>query len=223
MLGSNAGHIASNHFTSIVPGIRAADVRHVGVQRVEQLAIPLALDLEAGSCPSRVRKPPADGRSGPRYAPVMPDVTVSRTIAATPSAVWKLVSDPTRMGEWSPENQGAKWLGDAKDASVGAKFRGSNKNGWVRWKTVCTVSECSEDEAFAFNVKSGPIPVATWAFRLSPDGEGTKVTEEFTNSEPRWMEKFTNKLLKIDSRAEFNREGMGATLAAMAVELEAAS
>jgi len=154
------------------------------------------------------------------YPSPMPDVTVSRTIAASPEAVWSLVSDPTRMGEWSPENRGAKWLGDASGAAVGSRFRGSNKNGWMRWQTVCTVTECVENEAFAFDVKSGPIPISTWAYRLeSVDGD-THVTEEFTKNEPDWMEKIANRLLKIDSRAEFNRSGMEATLAAMANELE---
>jgi uncharacterized protein YndB with AHSA1/START domain len=151
----------------------------------------------------------------------MPDVSVTRTIAASPEQVWSLVSDPTRMGEWSPENVGAKWLGDASGPAVGARFRGSNKNGWMRWKTVCTVTECVENEAFAFDVKSGPIAIATWAYRLTPDGDGTIVTEEWTSNEAKWMETVANKALRIDSRAEFNREGMETTLAAMATELEA--
>lgn len=150
----------------------------------------------------------------------MADITVSRKIAASPEAVWSLVSDPTRMGEWSPENVGAKWLGDANGPAEGVKFRGANKNGWMRWKTVCTITECVDNEAFAFDVKSGPIPIASWAYRLSADGDATDVVEEWTSNEPKWMETIANKLLKIDSRAEFNRESMETTLAAMAAELE---
>lgn len=150
----------------------------------------------------------------------MADITVSRTIAATPEEVWALVSDPTRYGDWSPENQGAVWLGDASGAAVGAQFRGSNKNGWMKWKTKCTVTECAENEAFAFDVKTGPVALATWAYRLEAADGGTTVTEEWTKHEPDWMEKIVNKLLKVDSRAEFNRVGMEATLAAVAAELE---
>ncbi len=150
----------------------------------------------------------------------MSDVSVSRTISAPVDAVWSLVSDPTRMGEWSPENRGAVWLGDANGPAVGNRFRGSNKNGWMRWKTVCTVSDCVENEIFAFDVKSGPIPIASWSYRLDSVDGGTKVTEEFTSKEAEWMEKLINRLLKIESRAEFNRDGMEATLAAMAAELE---
>lgn len=153
----------------------------------------------------------------------MADVSVQRTIAAAPADVWKLVSDPTRYGDWSPENQGAQWLGDATGPALGARFKGSNKNGWACWRTVCTVSEFVENEAFAFDVKSG-IPIATWAYRLEPvevDGAThTLVTEEFTSREPKPIEKFASLLLRIDDRPEFNRAGMEATLAAIAAEVE---
>lgn len=86
----------------------------------------------------------------------MADITVSRTIAASPEAVWALVSDPTRMGEWSPENVGTTWLGDATGVAESAQFRGSNKNGRIEWKTKCTVTECAENDVFAFDVKSIP-------------------------------------------------------------------
>ena len=150
----------------------------------------------------------------------MADITVSRTVAAPPAAVWTLVSDPTRMGEWSPENVGATWLGGASGPALGAQFRGANKNGWIKWKTKCTVTECDELEAFAFEVKSGPVPIASWAYRLRAVEGGTEVTEEWTSDEAKWMETIASKLLKIDSRAEFNRSSMETTLAAMAAHLE---
>jgi uncharacterized protein YndB with AHSA1/START domain len=49
-------------------------------------------------------------------------VSVERTIAASPDALWKMVSDVTRMGEWSPENTGGEWLKGATGPAVGAKF-----------------------------------------------------------------------------------------------------
>lgn len=153
----------------------------------------------------------------------MADITVSRTIAAAPEAVWALVSDPTRMGEWSPENVGAKWLGEATRAAVGAQFRGANQNGRIKWKTKCTVTECAENEAFAFDVKTGPMPLARWAYRLRSVEGGTEVTEEWTSKEAKWMETVASKVIKIDSRSEFNRSSMETTLAAMAAELETSS
>ncbi|HBM56923.1 MAG TPA: SRPBCC family protein, partial [Acidimicrobiaceae bacterium] len=38
-------------------------------------------------------------------------VSVSREMAAPPEEVWALVSDLTRMGEWSPEAKGGRWAG----------------------------------------------------------------------------------------------------------------
>ena len=52
------------------------------------------------------------------------DVSVEREMAAEVEAVWALVSDLTNMGDWSPENDGGSWAGDATGAAVGAVFRG---------------------------------------------------------------------------------------------------
>ncbi len=150
----------------------------------------------------------------------MADVSVQRTINASPAEVWELVSDPTRMGEWSPENTGASWLGDAQGPALGAKFRGSNKNGRFAWKTNCTVTRCVENEAFAFEVKSGPLRIAGWEFQLQADGDSTVVTQNFTQHEPELMAKIISKVIGVDDRHEFNRVGMEATLEAIAAELE---
>ena len=53
-------------------------------------------------------------------------------ILAPPSSVFRLVSDITRMGEWSPECRRCEWLDDVASASVGARFRGYNQRGWVK-------------------------------------------------------------------------------------------
>ena len=46
-------------------------------------------------------------------------VVVSREISASADAVWPLVSDLTRMGEWSPENQGGEWIKGASGPEIG--------------------------------------------------------------------------------------------------------
>ncbi|HIL48157.1 MAG TPA: SRPBCC family protein, partial [Acidimicrobiia bacterium] len=45
-------------------------------------------------------------------------VSVEREVAADPEAVWALVSDLANMGDWSPENDGGSWTGDAIEAEV---------------------------------------------------------------------------------------------------------
>ncbi|MGZ4665704.1 MAG: SRPBCC family protein, partial [Frankiaceae bacterium] len=57
-------------------------------------------------------------------------LSVTREIQAPAQQVWELVADVSRMGEWSPENAGAKWLPGVKGPQRGARFLGENRNGW---------------------------------------------------------------------------------------------
>jgi len=68
------------------------------------------------------------------------DVVVTRAIEAPAEAVYALVSDVTRMGEWSPETASCRWVDGAWSAEVGARFRGSNRRGPLLWTTTCTVT-----------------------------------------------------------------------------------
>jgi Polyketide cyclase / dehydrase and lipid transport len=109
------------------------------------------------------------------------EVTVS--MAASPTDVWALVSDVTRIGEFSPETFEAEWLGRARDTGpqVGAKFRGHvrrNGIGPVYW-TVCRVTEWQPTEEFAFAVIIRGVPVNTWGYRIAPTANGCDVTEYF--------------------------------------------
>src|SRR6266508_5653038 len=49
-------------------------------------------------------------------------------INASPEAVYALVSDLPRMGEWSPENIGGEWQGGGR-GQVGDRFLGHNRAG----------------------------------------------------------------------------------------------
>jgi uncharacterized protein YndB with AHSA1/START domain len=91
-------------------------------------------------------------------------VSVRTEIAAAPDAVWAAVTDVTRMGEWSPECTGAAWRGTPAGPVLGARFRGRNRKGGIRWSTVCRVVEAEPGRAFAWDVSFGPIPVARWGF-----------------------------------------------------------
>jgi uncharacterized protein YndB with AHSA1/START domain len=63
-------------------------------------------------------------------------------IAATPEQVYRLITDITRMGEWSPECYRCKWLSGSGAAVPGARFRGYNKLGPFRWQTTAFISSC---------------------------------------------------------------------------------
>ncbi|GAA2555053.1 SRPBCC family protein [Pseudonocardia hydrocarbonoxydans] len=105
---------------------------------------------------------------------IRPMDEVTTTVAAPPERVWALVTDITRMGEWSPESTGGRWRGGATGPATGARFVGGNRNGWVRWSTHCRVVECTAPSRFAFTVAESRM---TWGWRLEPDGDGTRLTQ----------------------------------------------
>ena len=102
--------------------------------------------------------------------------------AAPPAEVWELVSDVTRIGEFSPETFEARWLGGASGPQAGARFRGHvrrNGRGPVYW-TTCTVIASEPGREFAFAVAGRvSVVVNTWRYQLTPSGDGTDVTESF--------------------------------------------
>jgi uncharacterized protein YndB with AHSA1/START domain len=106
-------------------------------------------------------------------------------MAAPPERVWELVSDVTRIGEFSPETFEAEWLDGATGPEVGARFRGHvkrNGKGPIYW-TACTVTACEPGREFAFGVGSPGKPMNTWRYELRPAGSGTEVTESFQLSD----------------------------------------
>src|SRR6187455_1062182 len=99
-------------------------------------------------------------------------------IDAPPEAVWALVSDVTRIGEFSPETFEAEWLEGATGPEVGAKFRGHvkrNGRGPIYW-AECKVQAAEPSKHFEFGVVTGGKVLNTWGYRLEPSGEGTDVT-----------------------------------------------
>jgi hypothetical protein len=108
--------------------------------------------------------------------------SVTVHFAAPPAGVWDLVSDVTRIGEFSPETFEARWLDGATGPRAGARFRGHvrrNGRGPVYWTTcTVTVSDPGREFAFAVNGPGGTI-VNTWRYRLDPRENGTDVTESF--------------------------------------------
>jgi hypothetical protein len=107
--------------------------------------------------------------------------SVTVHMAAPPQKVWELVSDVTRIGEFSPETFEAEWLDGATGPAVGAKFRGHvkrNGKGPIYWVT-CTVL-VSEPGRSSHSAPPETEPLNVWSYRLEPCGDGTDVTESFT-------------------------------------------
>jgi uncharacterized protein YndB with AHSA1/START domain len=104
---------------------------------------------------------------------------VVRYIAAPAETVYDLVTDVTRMGEWSPECFRGEWVDGAAGPAVGARFRGSSKRGLVRWSTTPRVVTADRPRAFGFVTTHRGHEETMWTYRLVPQGDGTTVTETF--------------------------------------------
>jgi hypothetical protein len=98
-----------------------------------------------------------------------------------PAEVWRLVSDVTRTGDWSPENTGSRWRGGATGPAVGARFQGTNRNGIFFWRTTAVVLAADVARRFAFDVSAVGVPVSRWDWTMEPAPGGTTVSLEWTD------------------------------------------
>lgn len=153
---------------------------------------------------------------------------VSVTIDAAPEKVWSLVSDVTRIGEFSPETFEAKWTHGATGPAVGARFKGHVKRNGVgpTYWTPCTVTKAVEPGAdgtgvFEFAVGLDKNPMNTWGYRLEaegPGGERTRVTEYFRLTPAIYLRAYWLVLGQLRSRT--NERGMRTTLERMKAVVE---
>ena len=100
-------------------------------------------------------------------------------INASPEALYDLVSDVRRMGEWSPECRSCNWIDGATGPAVGARFKGSNARGPARWSTRPRVEVADPGREFAFTIEFGGREQTKWSYRFEPAAGGTTVTESF--------------------------------------------
>ena len=113
-----------------------------------------------------------------RYADA-PSTEVSRVIAATPEAIWALVSDINLPAKFSTEFKGAEWLDGATEPAVGARFQGTNVHpvADMKWNSECTITACEPSRHIAWEVAGGGGPAANWSFTLEEVDGGTLVTQ----------------------------------------------
>ncbi|MDW3212399.1 MAG: SRPBCC family protein [Ilumatobacteraceae bacterium] len=149
-----------------------------------------------------------------------PDVQVSRTIAAPPSAVFAALTDITRMGEWSPETVRAEWNDGATEAAVGASFTGHNRNGDREWVTEAMIVELVLDETFRFDCSVRGFVFSKWGYTLEPTEGGCIVTESAQDLRPESALEYSAQVSGVTDRLEHNRAGMAATLERLADALE---
>jgi uncharacterized protein YndB with AHSA1/START domain len=141
----------------------------------------------------------------------MADGEVTVHIDAPPERVYELIADVTRMGRWSPECYRCAWQDGATSAAVGARFKGSNRQGLLRWSTTAEVVAAEPGRAFAFTTVQGDREVTRWRYTFAPAGGGTDATESYERVwEPGYV-KLAEKLFLRGRDGQLER-GMQATL-----------
>lgn len=99
-------------------------------------------------------------------------ISATVEVAASPDAVWEVVSDVTRMPEWSPE---LRWLFvvGSKEPRVGMNLVGINRRKLVLWPTTSVVTRFEPGRAVAWRTRESG---ATWTYELEPTATGTRLT-----------------------------------------------
>lgn len=117
---------------------------------------------------------PAPGRGVGKRGRVNVEVQADR------DAIWALMCDVTRVGEWSHECVHGQWLDGATAAVPGARFRGENRAGLLRWGRTCEIVESSPWTLAWRTVPSVLYPDSTeWRIRLEDTRSGTRIEQTF--------------------------------------------
>jgi hypothetical protein len=149
-------------------------------------------------------------------------VSVSEVINAPADVVYSLVVDLPRMGEWSPEATGGRWL-EGGGPQVGARFVGSNRTGRRHWSTLVRVTAAEPNRRFAFRVTAPLVPIADWEYRIEPTESGCRIDETFVDLRLPPVRLVSTLRTGVADRSLFNRHSMQVTLAALRERSEASA
>lgn len=145
-----------------------------------------------------------------------PTYSDSVVVARSAEDLYDIVSDVSRMGDWSPVCKACWWEEEGGTARVGAWFGGRNELPERTWETRSEVVAADRGREFAF-VNSGMI--ARWGYTFAPVDGGTELTESWEflpGGISLFREHFGDDAdAQIADRLEAARTGIPATLAAI--------
>ena len=141
------------------------------------------------------------------------------TIAASPEAVYALITDLPTLAALAEETDAMEWV-TGHAVAPGAVFKGHNRNGSKKWTTKCTVTAAEPGRAFAFDVKSTGLPIAHWRYDISATEGGCTVTEQTWDRRPGWFKPLAGLATGISDRESANAEHIKLTLARLKTKAE---
>ncbi|MBX9920869.1 MAG: SRPBCC family protein [Mycolicibacterium frederiksbergense] len=147
----------------------------------------------------------------------------SVAVALAPDEVYALVSDVTRIGEWSPVCKACWWDDPDAGAVVGAWFTGRNVLPERTWETRSQVVAAEPGREFAWEVNNGWV---RWGFTVEPEGAWTRLTEHWQFL-PKGLEGFGERFgadadAQIAQRSALALRGIPETLRAIKATAERA-
>lgn len=142
-------------------------------------------------------------------------------ISASAEAVYDLVSDLPRMGEWSPESTGGQWK-DGGSGQAGDWFEGHNQSGEREWTRQVQVAVAEKGAEFTFVVEGIEANCTWWSYKIAPGNSGVTLTERW------WIVNKTTGLQaateeQFRARVEGTQASLEATLAAVKATAESSS
>jgi len=140
----------------------------------------------------------------------------SIVIEATPEALYDVVSDITRTGEWSPVCTACWWDDPCEAGQIGAWFTGRNELPERTWETRSQIAAADRGREFTWIVGGSFV---RWSFTFDPDGNATKLTESWQflpTGIAMFQEKYADQAAaEIDARTRQVQDGIPRTLAAI--------
>jgi Polyketide cyclase / dehydrase and lipid transport len=135
-------------------------------------------------------------------------------VHASPVALYEIVSDVCRMGEWSPECRRCEWIEGATGPAVGARFKGTNQHGVARWSNTPRVVVADSGREFAFVTGHLGRDMTRWSYRFETAAHHTTVTESFEMlRDMPWYFRLADRLLMgVKDRKADLETNMGETL-----------
>lgn len=134
------------------------------------------------------------------------------SIAATPEAVYALITDLPTLAALAEETHAMEWVSGTA-AAPGAVFKGRNRNGAKKWTTKCTVTTAQPGRTFAFDVRSTGLPIAHWRYDITAAEGGCVVTEQTWDRRPGWFIPLAGLATGVSDRGSANAEHIKVTLA----------